>query len=296
MTGGDESRLAQFADRNAVTEYFHAYDRLLTFWPTVPEKTYVATSFGATHVLSTGPATAPPLVLFHGLGATAASWYPIVGTLSQHHRIHAVDTIGDAGRSVHNGRPLASFDAMAMWASEVLDALHVSNVDVGGHSLGGHLALRLALAHPQRLGRLVLLDPPRCFAEMRLKFILYSLARPRHPSYEKTHSQLARGVAAHGPADDAYLDLIARGTAHFPAHPPPTPHLPTRAELHRLRIPTLHVLAGASEVNNPRRCARAAARYAPVVRTKIVPDATHSLIGNAPQPTSTLVQGFLNTS
>ncbi len=290
----DQPRAAQFADRTVRTQYFHAYDRLLTFWPTAPEQADVATSFGPTHIVSTGPAAAPPLVLFHGLGATAASWYPIVGTLSQHHRVHAIDTIGDAGRSVHTGRPLDSFDALVIWAGEVLDALGASSVDVCGHSLGGYLALRLALAHPEQLGRLVLLDPPRCFAEMRLKFILYSLTRRRCPSYEQARSQLARGVAAHGPADAAYLDLIARGTAHFPAHPPPTPHLPKPADLGRLRIPTLHVLAGASEVNNPRRCGRAAARYAPVVTTEIVPDATHSLIGNAPQRTSSLVLRFLD--
>jgi lipase len=40
-----------------------------------------------------------------------------------------------------------------------LDALHLDRVDVVGHSFGGRLGLELAARHPERVGRLVLLDP-----------------------------------------------------------------------------------------------------------------------------------------
>lgn len=283
----------QFADDALRREYFRAYDHLLSFWPAAPEQTDLPTSYGRTHVLSTGPVDAPPLVLLHGIASTAAFWHPIIPALAQRRRVHAVDVIGDPGRSVHNGKPVAGFDDLVRWACEVLDELGANAADVCGHSLGGHLALRLALARPELVRRLVLLDPARCFGEVRLSFLLRLITSARNRGYERVRSDLARRNRFDGPAGEAYLDLVARGTCHFPGLRPVSPRRVRPAELRGLGSPTLLVLAGAGELNNARRNARTAAAHAPLVTTEIVEGAGHGLIGEAPERTAALLREFL---
>lgn len=284
-----------FTDESLRDAYFLAYEKLLSFWPTEPERRDVMTSFGRTFVLSAGPQDAPPLVLFHGIGSTSASWHPLVESLSQERRIHAVDIMGDAGGSVHNGTPISGFDQLVTWAREVLDALGASTVDLCGHSFGGHLALRVALAHPERASRLVLLDPARCFAEVRLGIMLGLLFQSRKPGYDRARDELMRTHQLRGPADEAYIDLVARGIAHFQGLAPAYPRRPRPAELSRLQSPTLLVLAGHSEMNKPRHEVQSAAQYAPVVSTRIIPRVGHGLIRQAPGRTATLTRGFLTT-
>lgn len=154
----DHAETSTFADDSLRREYFLAYERLLAYWPSAPERVTIATSFGSSHVLSTGPREAAPLVLLHGINSTSTFWHPLIDSLSEQYRIHAVDVIGDPGRGVHNGKPIAGFEDLVAWMLEVLDGLGVTTVDLCGHSLGGHLALRFALAHTGRLRRLV--TPP----------------------------------------------------------------------------------------------------------------------------------------
>jgi pimeloyl-ACP methyl ester carboxylesterase len=51
------------------------------------------------------------------------------------------------------------FDVMARTTAALIDDLHIDKIDVVGHSMGGMLAVRLARAYPQRVGRLVLEAP-----------------------------------------------------------------------------------------------------------------------------------------
>jgi pimeloyl-ACP methyl ester carboxylesterase len=52
------------------------YDAVLDSWPVPYEERDVDTGFGTTHVIVTGPASAPPLVLLHGAATTSAMWGP----------------------------------------------------------------------------------------------------------------------------------------------------------------------------------------------------------------------------
>jgi len=63
----------------------------------------VPTTFGDTHVIASGSEVAPPVVLLHAFFATAMSWYATVGALAEHHRVFAVDIMGEANRSRPTG-------------------------------------------------------------------------------------------------------------------------------------------------------------------------------------------------
>ncbi|ART71019.1 hypothetical protein BTO20_22975 [Mycobacterium dioxanotrophicus] len=278
-----------FADADLERAYFRAYDAVMAHWPVSIETIEVAGRYGTTRITSAGPASAPPLVLLHGLGATSAMWYPIVGMLADHHRVRAVDIMGEPGRSRHEGAPIASMDDLVAWLAETFEFLELSAADLCGHSFGGHLALRFALAHPARVRRLVLLDPVLTFAPLPPEFAEFAQNRDVHPSFDNARAMFAPGVSGSGPAREAYVDLLAHGAAHFPASPVVTPELPD--SLPPLPVPTLVLVAGDSAVHDAQRAAQAARRAG--ARTAIVPDAGHGLVTDAPGPVAEMVLDHL---
>lgn len=98
----------------------------------------------------------PPLVLLHGLGAMVESWLFNVHSLSRHQRVLALDLPG-FGRSDKPNVPY-TLDYFAGFLADFLDALDVRRAVLVGNSLGGAVALQLALRAPAHLSGLVLVD------------------------------------------------------------------------------------------------------------------------------------------
>jgi 2-succinyl-6-hydroxy-2,4-cyclohexadiene-1-carboxylate synthase len=98
----------------------------------------------------------PPLLLLHGFTGSAAGWAPQVAAWAPFVTMLAVDLPGH-GRS---GSPpeVAAYTMAATVADlvAVLDRIGVARAHVLGYSMGGRVALALALAHPDRVGALVL--------------------------------------------------------------------------------------------------------------------------------------------
>lgn len=99
----------------------------------------------------------PPIVLVHGLSSSLGFWEHQVPTLSRTHRVLALDLPGYGA----SGRPDAPFTPP--WYADVvsgfMDALGVPSAVVLGHSMGGQIALTLALDHPGKVDALVLSAP-----------------------------------------------------------------------------------------------------------------------------------------
>ncbi len=100
--------------------------------------------------------TGPNLVLIHGWGMSGAIWQPLVKKLSKHFTLHLVDLPG-MGLS----RPTEPYHLhiLADKISEMLPA----NADIVGWSLGGLVAMRIALDKPDLVRRLVLVSSTPCF-------------------------------------------------------------------------------------------------------------------------------------
>ena len=94
-----------------------------------------------------------PVLLVMGAVYSSAMWYPALPALSAAHRLIRFDNQG-TGRSSLGSSP--SIEDMAADALAVLDAAGVDRAHVYGMSLGGVLALELALAAPERVRSLVL--------------------------------------------------------------------------------------------------------------------------------------------
>ena len=116
----------------------------------------VATSGARLSIMEAG--LGPPVVALHGLGGTKGSFLPTVAALAGRFRVIAVDLpgFGDSDKPIG-----AAYDArfFAGAGIDLLNALSLDRVHLIGNSLGGRIALEIALRHPGRVGRLALLAP-----------------------------------------------------------------------------------------------------------------------------------------
>ena len=100
-----------------------------------------------------------PVMLIHGSGpgVTAwANWRLVIPELAKHRRVVAPDMLGFG----YTERPEDNIYNRERWVAHaigVMDALDLETVDLVGNSFGGGLALALAIGHPERIRRLVLM-------------------------------------------------------------------------------------------------------------------------------------------
>jgi len=100
-----------------------------------------------------------PLVLIHGSGpgvSAWANWRRVVPGLASRRRVIAPDMVG-FGYTDRRAGQRYTMDVWVRQAVGLLDALQLEKVDLVGNSFGGALSLALAIRHPDRVRRLVLM-------------------------------------------------------------------------------------------------------------------------------------------
>lgn len=108
------------------------------------------------HLLEHGEGA--PLVMLHGSGPTSLLLLPLISRIRRSHVV-AIDRPGFGLSDPHRwSGPRRK--AAVEWLDTVLDVLGLTSVDLLGSSAGGTWAIWYALAHPGRVGRLVLLGAP----------------------------------------------------------------------------------------------------------------------------------------
>ena len=98
-----------------------------------------------------------PLLLIHGFGGNAAGWAFIQDALAGKHDTVALDLPGHGAstKQITDG----SLSGQADLVARFIKALGLEQVDVIAHSMGGGVALSLAAAHPNLVGKMVLIAP-----------------------------------------------------------------------------------------------------------------------------------------
>ena len=102
------------------------------------------------------PGTGPAIVCIHGLTANHVCWLSMVDFLAPKYRLIAYDLRGRGD----SDKPAAgySLDQHCRDLGALLDHFGLKKAVLMGHSLGAHIALKFAVARPQRVSKLVLVD------------------------------------------------------------------------------------------------------------------------------------------
>lgn len=241
----------------ARARYLAVYDERAKAWPVPSATRLVDTSFGRTFVRVSGPEDAPPLVLLPGISSPGHSFASNAVDFAARHRVFAVDTIHDVGRSEEDpAHPVTSMDDFVAWLDELFAQLgFTAPVDLLGLSYGGCLSANFALKHPGRVRRLVLLAPAGILAPIPWgfiwravlsllpgKFFLRNFMRWVSTDLETTpeHARVFDGMV-----DDAYVAVHA-----FQRRPMVAPMPLSDEQWKALAVPTL-LIAGDREVNFP---------------------------------------------
>ncbi len=175
-------------------------------------ETFAAPDGTRLNVFVAGPLSAGrPVVLLHGLGADALYWTrTILALRSSGRTVLALDAPG-SGRSGTPKSPAGfSLPARVAAVEGLATALRLDRFDLVGHSLGGATAGLFALAHPDRVGRLVLVDAAGFTHASEAELAWFrSIVRPRDRRGARRLLDLLFFVRPF-PASGAVADALAR--------------------------------------------------------------------------------------
>lgn len=253
------------------------------------------------HYLEYNPQGSPSVLLLHGLGATGASWIlqiPVLVEAGYH--VIAPDA-RCFGQSTYPGGGVRISDLAADTAC-LINHLGIDPVHVVGISMGGTIALQLALDAPLLIRKLVLVNT---FARLRpkspnlwfyylLRFILLHMlglavqARAvAHRIFPRVDQDLYRQelVRQIGQADPRGYRAVMRALALFNVY----------NRLGEIHIPTL-VISGASDSTVPINLQLELGHGIPSAKHILIPEAGHAVIIDQPELFNTHLLEFLEAS
>lgn len=154
------------------------------------EQGYLDASGVRTRYLRAGDPAKPVLVLLHGSGGHAEAYVRNLAAHAEHFWTWSVDMLGH-GYTDKPGHPLEIGHYVAH-LMDVLDAIGAQTASISGESLGGWVAARAAIDHPDRVGRLVLntAGGSQADPEVMKRIITLSMAAVENPSWETVQARI----------------------------------------------------------------------------------------------------------
>jgi len=261
--------------------------------------TYVNTAVGRLHVEDVG--AGPAVVLWPSLFCDASLWRHQVDELARDHRLLLVEGPGH-GRSEPPGTPF-TLDECARATVEILDAAGLNRAVLAGLSWGGMTFMRVALAAPERVAALVLIDTS-ADAERRLESIRIRALEMLFRRFgfldtiERAIIKALVGRTARRERPEIAADLASR----FRRWDPKGLARAVRAvildrqsildDLSRIRCPTL-VIVGEEDQATPPACSERIARRIAGARVVRIPRAGHLSALEAPTEVNRALRNFL---
>ena len=240
----------------------------------------------------------PSVLLIHGVGGDSGNWMPIAERLRNRFDVIAMDLRGHGASDLIAG-PLDAHE-LARDAIQVLDEAGVTTCRVVGFSLGGAVALALALDFPARVEKLAVIGTvcgrtpeEKARALERVEFL-------------KQHGTAAIAEANRGrwfteEFRQAHPDIVERRVAQVVACDPASYlHAFTvfctadfADRLHEIRVPALIITGGHDAAATPRMAHLMAERIAEA-EAHVLEGLRHSVLIEAPKQVDALLEAFLD--
>ena len=189
-----------------------------------------------------------PIILIHGLGNSAEVWAALMWELSKEYLVYALDLPG-FGKTPPAPEG-TNIQTHVLYLERFLDALGYPRASLVGNSLGGWLATRFAIDHPQRVRYLYLLNS----AGLRRE----NWKSPHAADRAAARESMARILGYRLPLPAFVLDAVVR-VSQMPAYAGFIEHYDTREELDtvlsQVHVPTT-IIWGERDGLFPIACAR----------------------------------------
>jgi 3-oxoadipate enol-lactonase len=241
-----------------------------------------------------------PLVLVHGLADDHRAWRRTLPDLMLRHRVVMYDLRGHGETSL--GSPDGTLRQLAEDLAHLLGALKLERVDVAGFSLGGTIAMRLAIDHPELVGRLVLVATSSRVGRAACEWYRERVAMVERsdPGLRATLNRDTADVYAQSPAELEEGLLIRRqstadprGYANACAAMAGLNASPLDPELPRIGAPTL-IVASDRDQHCPPKAAAIIAAGIGGSRLEVLEGAGHAIPVEKPRELAGLMTEFLS--
>ncbi|HEY1972455.1 MAG TPA: alpha/beta hydrolase [Pseudonocardia sp.] len=260
--------------------------------PSGRERTSLLVGAGGEHIYAETTGAGSPVVLCHGLGGNHAVWWRQVEPFAEHHQLVTWDQRGFGNSTSATGRVGITEAASDLGA--VLDRLGIRRCHLVGQSMGGFVALRFALANPDRVRSLVLSTTlaaaPAAYTEKLRGAHPTRPLRDRHPVISDKFC-----------SDHPDLVILYNQISSFGAKPPVAAMLDamaattfTDAELAQLAPPVLFLAAEHDHFCPAEVMATAAGRLT-TASVEVIPGSAHSAYYEVPALWNSRVLSFINT-
>lgn len=256
-----------------------AYRTILGHFPVAQR--HVDTPLGRTFLIEAGAADAPPVVLLHGSCGNSAFWLGVILQLVPNFRVIAVDIVGEAGLSDEQ-RPDLESDAYVGWLEAVLDSIAAPRAALVGNSFGGWLALKFAIARPDRVAKLAVVAASGIVTPSDL-FQAESLRKKVAGS--EGRSELSNAVTEGADLPEPVLEFLRLIGEHFIPMTDPLPLFADEA-LSALEMPVLFAFPGQDATMDARAAAARVQSLLPHADVRLLEKAGHVVtnIGEMVQP------------
>ncbi len=239
----------------------------------------------------------PAVVLLHGLFGSHDNLGLLARRLSDDHALYALD-LRNHGRSPH-AEPM-EYAAMATDVAETMDAHELKAAAIVGHSMGGKAGMELALAQPQRVSALVVLDiAPVAYGRHHDRELaaMQRLDPARCASRSEADAALAEAIPNAFVRQFLLKNLVRDGSAFAWRIPLATierqyPAIAAAPSAGRYDGPVLFLRGERSEYVGDDHEAAIHERF-PHARIETIPDAAHWLHAEAPEQVGARVRRFL---
>ncbi|HKW70215.1 MAG TPA: alpha/beta fold hydrolase [Candidatus Dormibacteraeota bacterium] len=240
-----------------------------------------------------------PLVLIHGLADDHRAWRQALPDLMLRRRVILYDLRGHGETSL--GEPDGSLAQLGADLISLLDGLDIERPDIAGFSLGGTIAMRSAIDHPERVGRLALVATSSRVGRAAADWYRDRVAMVDHndPRLRETLDQDTADVYAQAPGELEEGLLIRRQSTADPrgysnacaamaalSAAPLDPHLP------KIQARTL-IVASELDQHCPPRAAEIIAAGIKGSRVEIIAGAGHAIPVEKPRELAVMINSLL---